>query len=83
MAHHKSALKRIRSSEKRRTRNRQDRKKLKTLAQAVRSSENKEVAQQALAAALPFIDKISAKGILHKNKAARQKSKLTKFVNKM
>jgi len=83
MAHHKSAVKRIRSSEKRRIRNRQDRKKLKTLTQAVYTSENKEQAEKALAEALPYIDKSINRGIIHKNKAARRKSKLAKLVNDM
>ena len=83
MAHHKSALKRIRSSEIRRLKNRHNRKKLKTLIQSVRSSENKEQGEKSLAQALPFLDHAVSKGIIHRNKAARQKSNLTKYVKNL
>jgi small subunit ribosomal protein S20 len=83
MAHHKSAQKRIRSSEMRRLRNRQNRKKLKTLTQSVRNAETKEHAAESLAKAMPFLDKAVAKKIIHRNKAARQKSALTKFVKNL
>lgn len=83
MAQNKSAQKRIRSSEMRRLRNRQNRKKLKTLTQSVRNAENKEQGAESLAKAMPLIDKAVAKKIIHRNKAARQKSALTKFVKNL
>jgi len=81
MAHHKSAFKRIRTSSKRRLVNRQKRSKLHTLTTAVRNASSKEDGQTALARLVPYLDKLSASNIIHKNKAANQKSKLTKFVN--
>lgn len=83
MAHHKSALKRIRSSEIRRLRNRHNRKKLKTSIQSVRNAENKEQGEKSLAEAMPVLDQAVSKGIIHLNKAARQKSKLTKYVRNL
>ena len=83
MAHHKSALKRIRISRKRRMVNRQRKSKLQTFIKAVRSASSKEEAQEALQLVLPYLDKIASKRIIHPNKAANQKSKLTKYVNSL
>jgi small subunit ribosomal protein S20 len=83
MAHHQSAVKRIRTSEKKRTVNRQKRSKMNTLIKSVRTAKNKKEAEAALSEALPYLDKMASINIIHKNKAANQKSKLTKFVNQM
>ncbi len=83
MAHHKSALKRIRTSAKRRIVNRENRTKLRSLIKSVRNAENKETAQQALQNTVAFLDKMASKNLIHKNKAANQKSKLTRLVNSM
>jgi small subunit ribosomal protein S20 len=83
MAHHQSAIKRIRTSTKQRLVNRQYRSKLHTLVKAVRSAKKKKEGEEALAEALPYLDKMASKSIIHKNKAANQKSKLTKFVNQL
>ena len=45
--------------------------------QAAIDEQNAEAATAALAAATPIIDRMAAKGILHKNKAARHKSRLS------
>ncbi len=45
--------------------------------QAAIDEQNVEAANAALATAIPIIDRMAAKGILHKNKAARHKSRLT------
>ena len=83
MAHHQSAVKRIRTSAKRRIVNRQKRSKMATLVKSVRMAQNKKDAEVALTETLPYLDKMASNNIIHKNKAANQKSKLTKFVNKM
>lgn len=83
MAHHKSAKKRIRSSERRRIRNQAAMTKVKTLVKKVHSSENKSNAENHLKEAVSYIDKNVTKGRLHKNTAARKKSSLTKFVNNL
>ena len=83
MAHHQSAIKRIRTSEKSRIVNRQKRSKLQNLIKLVRTAKNKKDAEVALTKALPYLDKMASKNIIHKNKASNQKSKLTKFVNQL
>jgi small subunit ribosomal protein S20 len=83
MAHHRSAIKRIKTSAKRRAVNRQKRSRMATLIKSVIMAENKKDAEAALIEALPYLDKIASNNIIHKNKASNQKSKLTKFVSKM
>ncbi len=80
MAHHKSALKRIRQSNKRRIYNRQFKKSIKMVIRSVREAEDFETAQQNLVKTFSVLDKAAAKGVLHKNNVANKKSKLTKFV---
>jgi len=81
MAHHKSAQKRIRQSKKRSERNKAALSKVKTLVKKVYSTEDKTQAETLLKSAVSTIDKETAKGRLHKNTAARKKSKLVKYVN--
>ena len=83
MAHHKSAKKRIRSSEIRRLRNQAALSKIKTLVKKVHSLENKEEAQKLLVETVSYIDKTVSKGRMHKNTAARRKSSLARFVNSL
>ncbi len=83
MAHHQSAKKRIRQSEKRRVRNQATLTKIKTLIKSVHTSKDKAEADAALKDAVAYIDKSVSKGRLHKNTAARRKSSLTKHVNKL
>lgn len=81
MPQHKSAEKRIRQSAKRHARNKANLSKIKTLIKNVRSAKEKEKAVAALKIAAKTLDQLGAKGVIHKNRAANQKSKLTKFVN--
>ncbi len=83
MAHHKSAKKRIRQNEKRRLRNQATRSKINTLSKKVLKSKSKEEALGFLREAVAFIDKSAAKGVIHRNTAARRKSRLTKYVNSL
>jgi small subunit ribosomal protein S20 len=83
MAHHKSAIKRIKISEKQRQRNRQYKSLLKTAVRKVTEAQNKEAATQALTNAYSVIDKLVSKGVLPKNTAATKKSRLTQYVNAM
>ena len=83
MAHHKSAKKRIRSSERRRVRNKQALSKVKTLVKKVQSSKDVNEAQVSLKEAVSYLDKCVSSGRIHKNNAARKKSSLTKFVNSL
>lgn len=83
MAHHQSAKKRVRTSEKRRLRNKIYKSKMKTYIKKVRTSENKDAASAALKDAQSVIDKLVSKGIMQKNTAANKKSRLTHYVNSM
>ncbi len=83
MAHHKSAQKRIRQSKKRSERNKAALSKVKTLVKKVYSTEDKTQAEALLKSAVATLDRETSKGRLHKNTAARKKSKLTKHVNKL
>ncbi|MFQ5864160.1 MAG: 30S ribosomal protein S20 [bacterium] len=83
MSRNKSAMKRIRQSEKERMRNRHYKSTMKTAIKSVLSSNDKESAEKQLKHTVSLLDKMVAKGIIHRNKAANQKSRLTKFVNTM
>jgi small subunit ribosomal protein S20 len=81
MAQHRSAEKRARQSIRRHARNKAYVTRLKTLVRKVRLAKEKEKAAAALKVAVKTLDQLAAKGVIHKNKAANQKSRLTKFVN--
>ena len=83
MANHKSALKRIRQSEKRRVRNRYYHKTARTAMKVLRNEESKAVALEQLPKVVSLLDKLVKRNIIHRNKAANLKSKLTKHVNKL
>ena len=81
MANKKSAIKRIRQNEKRRTRNRVFRGRARTFVKKAReaiTAGNPEEAQTATMEAVSALDKAAEKGIIHKNNAARRKSRLMK-----
>jgi small subunit ribosomal protein S20 len=81
LANHKSALKRIRSNEKKRQRNRMWRSRTRTEAKqaaAAIDAGDLEAARQATIEAIRVLDKAANKGVLHKNNAARRKSRLMK-----
>ncbi len=83
MAQHKSAEKRARQSLKRRTTDRERKSEMKTLLKKVQTEKDKQKASTALRDAVSALDKLASKGLIHKNKAANQKSKLTKKVNRL
>lgn len=83
MAQHKSAIKRIRSTKRRTEKNISKVSKLKKLTKKVRSINVKAEALKALNEAIAYLDKLSRKKIIHKNKAANQKSKLTRLINSL
>jgi len=80
MAHNKSAVKRIRQSEIRRLRNKDFRKKMVTALKNVRNAESREEGDVKLKKAVSLLDSAAVKGLIHRNKAANQKSKLTRKV---
>lgn len=81
MANHKSALKRIRGNEKKRLRNRFQLKTTRTFIKKLRGTKEKEVASELLKKVSAMLDRLARKNIIHKNKAANNKSKLTKLVS--
>ena len=85
MANHKSALKRILQSEKRRIQNRSFRNRTRTLVKKARtlvtSGKDVSAAEEATMSALRDLDMLASKGTIHKNNAARRKSRLMKQLN--
>jgi small subunit ribosomal protein S20 len=83
MAYHKSALKRIRSTEMRRLRNRYQSKTMRNAVKKFRGFKVKTEASETLPKMVSMIDKLAKTGVIHKNKASNLKSKLTRQVAKM
>ena len=77
-----SELKRVRQSNKNRKRNKHYKSLLSTTIKKVKALDKKD-AQAELKNAIKTIDKIAAKGIVHKKNASNKKSKLTKYVNQL
>jgi len=83
MAHHKSAIKRIQTNARDNLKNKAYVSALKTQIKKVRAATSKEEAQSQYIKATSQLDKLVNKGIIHKNKAANQKSRLAVLVNKL
>tara|TARA_B110001450_G_scaffold231203_1_gene232921 strand:+ start:64 stop:315 length:252 start_codon:yes stop_codon:yes gene_type:complete len=83
MANHKSALKRIRSNEAKRLRNKYQHKTARNAVRDLRTSEDKKEAESKLNTVISMLDKLAKNNIIHKNKAANLKSQLTKHVSSM
>ena len=80
MANHKSALKRIRSNEAKRLRNRYQHKTTRNAIKKFRETTEKKDAEVALSSVVSMIDKLAKNNIIHANKAANLKSGLVKHV---
>ncbi|WKN33442.1 30S ribosomal protein S20 [Porifericola rhodea] len=83
MANHKSALKRIRSTETRRERNRYQLKTTRTFVKRLRNTTDKAEAEELYKKVSSMLDKLAKKNIIHKNNAAHKKAKLAKHVNEL
>ena len=83
MANHKSAIKRIRQTEKRRVHNRFYGKTMRNAVRQFRALDDKKEAEEKLPGIMSLIDKVARRSIIHKNKAANLKSKLTRRVSSM
>jgi len=81
MANHKSAKKRIRTSEKRRVMNKMASSKIKSTVKKLQGSEKREDAEKYYKEAIALLDKSATRGRMHRNTAARKKSQLTKYLN--
>ena len=80
MANHKSAHKRIRSSERKRIANRYYAKTMRNALRDFRALEDKTTAEEKLPKLLSSIDKLAKRSIIHKNKASNLKSKCMKRI---
>lgn len=86
MANSKSALKRVRTNERNRLRNRPYRSAARTMVKkaefAIQDGDQNE-AQDAVLKATSLLDRVCGKGVIHKNNAARRKSRLMAKLNAM
>ncbi len=81
MANHKATRKDVRQSEKRRERNRYYGKTTRNAIRDLRALSDAGQATDKLTTVTSMIDKLAKRGVIHKNKAANLKSKLSKKVN--
>ena len=79
----KSAKKAMRQGRSRAVRNKAQRSSLRTALKRVRTATNAADAAQAYQAAAQLLDRAARKGLVHKNNAARHKSRLAKVVKKL
>ncbi|MCS4484171.1 MAG: 30S ribosomal protein S20 [Actinomycetaceae bacterium] len=86
MANIKSQMKRIKTNEKRRLRNKAVKSELKTYIRRVReaiAAGDREAAEAALRLAGKKLDKAASKGVIHRNQAGNRQSKLAVQIAKM
>ena len=81
MANHKSAIKRIRQSAKRRLFNKYYHKTARNAVRKLKVLTSKKEASQLFPKVVAILDKLAKRNIIHKNKAANLKSKLAKHLN--
>ena len=81
MANHKSSIKRIRQTESKKLHNRYQAKTTRSTLKKLRETTDKKEAATLLPKVTAMLDKLAKRNIIHKNKAANLKSKLTKKVN--
>ena len=83
MANHKSSIKRIRQEEKRRLHNRYYGKTMRNAVRKLRATTSKEEAVALYPKVQKMLDKLAKINLIHKNKAANLKSKLSAHINKL
>ena len=83
MANHKSTIKRMRQSETRRLHNRYYAKTMRNAVKKLRNTTEKSDAAAQLPKVTSMLDKLAKRNIIHANKAANLKSKLSRYVNKL
>ena len=81
MANHNSSIKRIRSSETKKARNKYQAKTTRNSVRKLKSNTVKKEALKQLPEVSSLLDKLAKNGVIHKNKAANLKSKLASHVN--
>ena len=83
MDRHPQQIKRERQDVKRRARNVSNLSRLRTQIKNVLQADDKNKAQEEYTKAVSYIDKAAGKGLIHKNTAARRKSRITKHLNSL
>ena len=83
MANLRSAIKRIRSNERKRVRNRIIRSRARSAVATAKTAEKAETKQAAVQTAIRELDQAASKGVIHKNNAARRKSRLLRELNSL
>jgi small subunit ribosomal protein S20 len=81
MANHKSSLKRIRSNETKRLRNRYQHKTTRNAIKKLRELTTKKDAEKMFPEVVSMIDRLAKNNVIHDNKAANLKSSLAKYVS--
>ena len=79
MANHKSALKRIRSNESKKSLNKIQHKTTRNAIKKLKDAKTKKEAGKLYPGVVSLIDKLAKKNVIHKNKASNLKSKLSKL----
>ncbi|MBX7052294.1 MAG: 30S ribosomal protein S20 [Flavobacteriales bacterium] len=83
MANHKSSIKRIRSNNTKRLRNKYYHKTTRNALRKLRATSKKSEASSLLTTVVGMLDKLAKKSIIHKNKASNLKSSAQLYVNKL
>ena len=83
MANHKSAIKRIKSNEVKRIRNKYQHKTARNAVRNLRELTDKKEAEKLLPSVFTMLDKLAKRNVIHKNKAANLKSGLQVKVNNL
>ena len=82
MAHSKQSAKRNRQNIKAREKNKKQRSAFKSAVKKVHGAENAQAATQSLPLAMKRVDKAAKNGVIHKNTAARLKSRMARRIAK-
>lgn len=83
MPHHKSAEKRVGTNELRRQRNVAATTRMRNALKAVRGAKTRAAGEAALKTTISVLDRTASKGIIKRETASRQKSRLSKFVQSL
>ena len=83
MPHHKSAAKRVGTNELSRQRNVAATTRMRTAIKGVRAATTRAAGETALKATSAILDRTASKGVIKRESASRQKSRLAKFVQKL
>ncbi|MCK9561240.1 MAG: 30S ribosomal protein S20 [Bacteroidales bacterium] len=81
MANHKSSIKRIRQSERKRVHNKYYGRTTRNAVRKLQATTDKNEAIELLPKVSSMLDKLAKTNVIHKNKAANLKSQITKYVN--